>query len=302
VTVVFLVNPASDNGATGRRWPQLARAAASAGLRGDAFFSERPGDLTELARTAADGGATLLVVVGGDGSVNEVVNGIATREGVELAVLPRGTGRDFVRTYGIPSDVSAAVDVVLHGRSRAIDLGHVTYRAWSGEDRVSWFANVASAGMTGAIARRANETSKALGAKASYVRAILRVFVGWAPTEMHITVDGELRRERLLDVAVANGRFLAGGMMLTPEAEPDDGLFDVLLIGALTKRELLVVMPNVFRGTHLPHPKGELLRGAVVTVEADEPLPVQLDGEQPGTTPARFEIVPHALRLRVPAR
>jgi diacylglycerol kinase (ATP) len=301
VSVVFLVNPASDNGATGRRWPQLAHEAAAAGLRGDTFFSERPGHLPELARAAADDGATLLVAVGGDGTVNEVVNGIAGRDGVEVAVLARGTGRDFVRTYGIPHDPAGAVEVALHGRTRTIDLGRVAYRAWSGEERESWFANVASAGMTGAIARRANETTKAFGPKVSYVRAILRVFLGWAPTEMRVTVDGETRTQRLLDVAVANGRFLAGGMMLTPEAEPDDGRFDVLLIGALTKLELAIVMPKVFRGTHLPHPKGELLQGAVVTVDADEALPVQLDGEQPGTTPARFEIVPRALRVRVPA-
>ena len=102
------------------------------------------------------------------------------------------------------------------------------------------------------------------------------------------------------DVVVANGRYFGGGMMICPRAEPDDGLFDVLLIGDLTKRDLLVTLPKTYRGRHLPHPKAELLRGTVVTVDAPEPLPVELDGEQPGTTPARFEIVPQALRLRVP--
>jgi diacylglycerol kinase (ATP) len=102
------------------------------------------------------------------------------------------------------------------------------------------------------------------------------------------------------DVIVANGRYLGGGMMICPEAEPDDGLFDVLLIGDLTKTELVRVMPKLYRGTHLPHPKGEVLRGAAVTIESDQPMPIQLDGEQPGTTPVRFEIVPNAVRLRVP--
>lgn len=87
---------------------------------------------------------------------------------------------------------------------------------------------------------------------------------------------------------------------MTPEASPDDGLFDVLLLGDLTKADLIRTMPKVYKGTHLPHPKAELLRGAAVSVESETPLPVQLDGEQPGTTPVRFEIVPHALRLRVP--
>ena len=106
---------------------------------------------------------------------------------------------------------------------------------------------------------------------------------------------------RMHDVIVANGRYLGGGMMICPEAEPDDGLFDVLLIGDVTRAELLQTMPKLYRGTHLPHKKGELLRGTVVTVESDEPLPIELDGEQPGTTPARFEVVPGSLRLRVPA-
>src|SRR5205085_433134 len=163
---------------------------------------------------AADDGASLLVVVGGDGSVNEVANGIAGRDGVEVAVLPRGTGWDFVRTYGIPHRLAGAIEVALTGRPRAIDLGRVRYRTW---------------------------------------------------------------------------------------ARSDDGRLDVLLIGDLTKRDLLVTLPKAYRGKHLPHPKAELLRGAAVTVEGEQPLPIQLDGEQPGTTPARFEIVPGALRLRAPA-
>jgi diacylglycerol kinase family enzyme len=102
-------------------------------------------------------------------------------------------------------------------------------------------------------------------------------------------------------VVVANGRYFGGGMKICPEAEPDDGFFDVLLIGDLTKRDLLLTLPKTYRGKHLPHPKAEVLRGAVVELETPEPLPVELDGEQPGTTPARFEVVPQTLRLRVPA-
>jgi diacylglycerol kinase family enzyme len=104
----------------------------------------------------------------------------------------------------------------------------------------------------------------------------------------------------MIDVVVANGRYFGGGMKICPEAEPDDGLFDVLTIGDLTKRELVATMPKTYRGTHLPHAKGELLRGRTVVVESDIPVPVELDGEQPGTTPVRFEVVPKALRLRVP--
>jgi diacylglycerol kinase (ATP) len=215
-------------------------------------------------------------------------------------VIARGTGWDFVRTYGIPRDVRSAVTTALEGRSRSIDLGRVGYRAWSGEPGETWFANVASAGMSGAIARRANETTKVLGGRASYLLATLAVFARWSPGELRVSVDGESRTARMHDVVVANGRYFGGGMMICPEASPDDGSFDVLLIGDLTKRDLLLTLPKTYRGRHLPHPKAELLRGRTVTVEADDPVPVELDGEQPGTTPARFELVSRALRVRVP--
>jgi diacylglycerol kinase (ATP) len=230
-----------------------------------------------------------------------VAQGLAGREGIDLAVIPRGTGWDFVRTYGIPRRLEAAVAVARDGATRRIDLGRAGYRAWSGGDGESWFANVASAGMSGAIARRANETSKALGGKVSYAWATFVVFAGWTAAEIEVAVGAERRSARMHDVIVANGRYLGGGMMMTPEASPDDGLFDVLLIGDLTKRDLVFTLPRTYRGAHLPHPKAELLRGAEVAIDSPEPLPVQLDGEQPGTTPVRFEVVPGALGLRVPA-
>ncbi len=247
-----------------------------------------------------DDGASLLVAVGGDGTVNEVVQGLAGREGVELAVIPRGTGWDFVRTHGIPRRFDEAVAVARDGSARPIDLGRARYRAWDRAQAESYFANIASAGMSGAIAKRANETSKALGGKVSYLWATLAVFARWQNDEVRVAVDGERRTGRMHDVIVANGRYIGGGMMICPEAEPDDGLFDVLLIGDLTKRDLMLTLPKTYRGTHLPHPKAELLRGARVEVDADEPLPIELDGEQPGTTPVSFEVVPQALRLRAP--
>ncbi len=242
----------------------------------------------------------MLVVVGGDGSVHEVVNGIAGREGVELAVIPRGTGWDFARSLGLPRKTERAIDVALNGPARTIDLGRATYRPWAGGEGTSWFANVASAGMSGAIAQRANDTTKALGGKVSYVWATFAVFARWSNTEVDVTVDDETRRGRMHDVIVSNGPYIGGGMKICPDADLADGAFDVLLIGDLTKRDLLLTLPKTFRGKHLPHPRAELLRGATVAVEAPEPLPVELDGEQPGTTPARFELVPKALRVRAP--
>ena len=298
---VFLVNPASANSSTGRRWPELARRVAAMGLEGDTLFSERPGHLAELAREAALAGARLLVVVGGDGSVNEVANGlVGIAAQPDVAVVARGTGWDFVRTYEIPRKLEHAVEVALRGNVRTIDLGRVVYRAWDGSEATAVFTNVASAGMSGAIAKRANETTKALGGKLSYLWATFAVFSRWQASEVELTVDDEQRAGRMFDAVVANGRFFGGGLEICPEASPDDGTFDVLTIGDITKRDLVLTMPKIYRGTHLPHPKAELLRGSTVTVTSDAPLPIELDGEQPGTTPVRFEVLPAAMRLRVP--
>jgi YegS/Rv2252/BmrU family lipid kinase len=206
-----------------------------------------------------------------------------------------------VRTFRIPRDLDEAIATALRGDLREVDLGHATFRTWAGAEDAAYFANVGSAGISGAIARRANDTSKALGGKISYYWATLAVYFRWQTDTMRVAVGEDLRAGKMIDVVIANGRYIAGGMMLCPEAEPDDGVFDVLLIGDVTTRDLLFVLPKTYRGNHLPHPRLEVLRGAHVTVDADEPLPIELDGEQPGTTPARFEIVPRALRLRVPA-
>ena len=304
-SVAFLVNPASANGRTARLWPELARRAADRGLDGPAYLSERPGQLAELAQEAAERGAELVVAVGGDGTVNEVARGLLERlersqHVPELAVVPQGTGRDFARTFSLPRDTGKALETALSGHLETIDAGRVSYRSWRGEEQRSYFVNVASAGMSGAIAERANTTSKALGGKASFLMATVRVFSRWKPAEMTVAVDGEERAGPMHDVLVSNCRFLGGGMKMCPDADPTDGVFDVLAIGAITKTDLTMTLPKIYRGTHLPHPKAELLRGARVTIDADIHLPIQLDGEQPGTTPVSFEVIPQALRLRVP--
>ena len=256
------------------------------------MLSEFPGHLAQAAREAGD---LLLVVVGGDGTVNEVVNGAA---GVvaEIAVLPNGTGQDFGRTHGIPSAFDAAVRVALEGETRTIDIGRVEV---GGETR--YFANVGSAGMSGAVARRANAMSKRLGGRATFFYALTREFLAWRNTEVVVRLDGgEERRGPMHDVIVASGRWHGGGMQLAPEASQDDGLFDVVFIGDVNKLDFLTTAPKLYSGRYLGHPKVDHLRSASVTIEAAQPLPVEVDGEPIGTTPARFEVVSAALNVRVP--
>ncbi len=247
-------------------------------------------------------GAGVVVVVGGDGSVHEVVNGLLAsgRAGeVELAVLPRGTGKDFVRSLRIPRDLAAAVSVAKDGRVRTIDAGRARFVAWDGSDAEAYFANFAGAGISGAIARRANSSSKAAGGRVSFLVATVAVFARWKSAPVTVDVEGTQRSGQMFEVLAMNGDYAGGGMWVTPEASPDDGRLDVLLIGDVTKADFVRTFPKIYRGKHLSHPKIEVLRGRAVDVTADVPLPIVLDGEQPGTTPARFEIVADALRVRV---
>jgi diacylglycerol kinase (ATP) len=263
-------------------------------MTGEEVLSEFPGHLAQAAGEAAD---ALLVVVGGDGTVNEVVNGVAGAD-AEVAVLPSGTGQDFGRTHGIPSSFDAAVRVALGGETRTIDLGQVDCVGATSR----FFANVGSAGMSGAVALRANAMSKAFGGRATFFYALTREFLAWQNTEVVVELDGGDQREgRLHDVIVANGRFHGGGMKLAPDAGQDDGLFDVVTIGDVTKLDFLTTAPKLYSGRYLSHPKVELVRSSVVVITAAEPLPLEVDGEPIGTTPARLEVVPAALRLRVPA-
>jgi YegS/Rv2252/BmrU family lipid kinase len=226
--------------------------------------------------------------------LNEVVNGVV-QSGCELAVVPAGTGQDFGRTFRIPTKFDDAVQVALAGTPKEIDVGRVTCAGG-----VRYYANVGSVGMSGAVARRANSMSKRLGGRATFYYAITREFLVWRNTHVTVTVDGGERVGRMHDVIVANGRWHAGGMKLAPEAKPCDGLFDVVLIGDVTKLDFVTTSPKLYSGRYLAHPRIDSVRSATVRIEADEPLPVEVDGEQVAVTPATFEVVPRALRVRVP--
>ena len=258
------------------------------------MLSEFPGHLGQAARDRQD---SLLVVFGGDGSVNEVVNGVAGTV-AEIAVLPGGTGMDFARTHGIPSRFDDAVRVVLGTATRTIDLGRVEL----GDGTSRLFANVGSAGMSGSVARRANGMTKRFGGRATFFYALTREFLAWQNTDVVVELDDGTRREGPMhDVIVANGRYHGGGMQLAPESQQDDGAFDVVTIGDVSKLDFVTTAPKLYSGRYLSHSKVELLRSSTVSIDSTEPLPLEVDGEPIGATPARFEVVPAALRLRVPA-
>jgi diacylglycerol kinase (ATP) len=242
------------------------------------------------------------VALGGDGTVNEVVNGLAPSgpSGPELAILPFGTGRDTIRTYGIPKNAKRALELLRGGRARTIDLGRATFQTDSGEGS-RWYINIGSCGLTGAVAQRAERTSKRLGGTPSFLFATVATFAAWRNVPFRVVVDDGPPLELVANnVICANGRAFGGGFRVCPQAEPDDGLLDVLVWGDVGKLDLALNLPRLYRGTHLGHRKVTVLRARKVYVEPERPLPLELDGERPGMTPATFEIAPQALRLRVP--
>jgi diacylglycerol kinase (ATP) len=305
---LVVVNPAARNGAVGRQWEGLASRLAELGIDVDTAHTQRPGHATELVRSALrSSGPRLVVAVGGDGTVNEVVNGFfedgsAVAPDAELAVVPIGTGRDGVRTYGIPGKPERALLLLADGATRTIDLGRATYTAHAGGEESRLFLNIASCGLSGAVAERANRTSKRLGGTPAFLWATIATFAGWRNVPFTITIDGEQRELVANNTIVANGRYFGGGMHIAPGAKSDDGLLDAIVFGDVGRLDLALNMHRLYRGTILRHRKASHRLARDVLVQPARALPIEIDGEQPGVTPVRFEVVPAALRLRVPHR
>ncbi len=278
----------------------------------DVVFTDRPAHATELAREAAEAGDhDLVIAAGGDGTVNEVVNGLldsqgrAVRDGLELAILAGGTGGDLRRTLGL-QNMDASLAAIGSGRTRLIDVGRLTYRAVDdGEDVDRLFVNIASFGLSGLVDRKVSSYA-GLPGRFAYVAATAQSLWSWRNPTVRVAVDGgegggHFEAELpVVTVAIANGRYFGGGMCVAPDAEPDDGLFDVTLIGDLRRRDVVALSGSLYNGDHVHHPKVVTRRGVLVTAEADVPVYLDVDGEPVGQLPARFEIAPRALAVAVP--
>ena len=296
----MIVNPASANGRTARQWPEIARRAEAVGLAPEVVLTEDRGHATELAATAVSSGAGLVLAVGGDGTVSEVANGMVGAPATDLAVIQRGSGCDFGRTFGISKKTDRALAVAAGGRTQPIDAGRVTFAGPDGASHSRYFANIASAGLTGVAADRVNRSGKPLGATVAFAWAAVATFFSYRNSRFSVEIDDERIDQVCNNVIVANCRYFAGGMKILPAADPSDGLLDVLVWGDVSKADLARNLHKLYRGTHVTHPKATIRRGRRIVVTPQEPLPIEVDGEQPGLTPATFEVVPSALRLRVP--
>lgn len=292
-----IVNPRAAGGATLRRWPELERGLVELGFRITTVLTAGPGDATRRAREAAQGGAELVIAVGGDGTLNEVVNGLMQAGGqVPLAILPAGTGGDTRRTLGIPADPWAAARGLLGAETRSVDVGVARF---GGQER--YFLNIAEAGLGGAAVARVNRTTKVFGGFMSFLVGTLATFASYEPCQLTLRVDGGAPRTlRAWNVVVANGAYFGGGMKVLPMARMDDGMLEVMLVGDVPRRALFANIVNLYRGTHLRQAGVEHFRAREVEITAERPLLLDLDGEQPGTSPVSFGVRPGALLVRVP--
>ena len=291
-----VVNPSAGRGRTRKLLPRLTDALERADLDVDVRVSHDFDDARAIARRALDAGRGI-VACGGDGTVSELA-GLAAEAGGVLAMIPTGAGNDFARHLGLdhrrPLD---AIGVLETGRLGVVDLG----RAATGET-TAWFASVANTGFDSEANRWANEV-RWVGGTTLYVLAVLRTLVAYRPHHFRLSVDGTAREIEAWLVAVGNGRCYAGGMMVTPGAELDDGQLDVCVVGPVSRTEFLRSFPRVFRGTHVTHPAVVMLRGRSVSIESlDDTLPMELygSGERIGLLPARLESVPGAVHVMVP--
>lgn len=301
---VFIVNPRSAHGTTRARWPALEAYLRDLGMAGQTYYTACPDDARRLTVEALRAGTRLVVAVGGDGTINEVVNGFfdpaAPAPGeAELGILPCGTGGDLIRTLGISRNPYHAAEQLLKGNTRRLDVGRARFQA-AGKQVERYFINIAEAGLGGAVADRVNRASKKLGGFASFLAGTLAAFATYQPCQMTIGVDGAPPRSlRAWNVVVGNGRYFGGGMHILPGAQPDDGWFDVMVVGDVPRSALFANVVSIYRGTHLHQAGVEHFRAREVTVDATEPLLLDLDGEQPGCSPVTFQVVPGALSVRL---
>ncbi|MGM0574546.1 MAG: diacylglycerol/lipid kinase family protein [Myxococcota bacterium] len=272
-------------------------------------FTDYAGHATELAREALDDGVQRIVVAGGDGTVHEVVNGWLDDEGrprrddAVLGLLPGGTGGDLRKSLDIP-DMDGALVALTSGRTRTLDVGRLTYhRVDEDAEATRWFVNIVSFGLGGEVVRQV-QGWPALTGRFAYAAAGAKVLWGWRNPQVRLEIEGAGEHfewdGRVVLGAVANGRFFGGGMEIAPDAEPDDGVFDVTVLGDLRRRDMLPLLGRIYGGRHVGHPKVQVHQATRVVADSDDTVYLDVDGEPLGRLPATFEIVPGALRVAVP--
>ncbi len=324
-----IANPKAGAGAVEEEWGLIERLLRARIPEIDYAFTEGPGHATLLAREALRSGWEMIVAVGGDGTLNEVVNGFYDKPDIDalytiddhgwmtrqrdgapqpindnavLGVLPLGTGGDFRRTIGLMGGHSESVEHLSGQHVREVDLGEVGFIDDDGNIATRYFINIASAGFSGAVDRVVNSSWKGLGGKSSFMLATARAFARYKNVEVELRLDDTVEIDgKMNNIVVANGEFFGGGMWIAPGAELDDGQFQVVLMGDLKRREILGLTFDIYQGKHLQNKKIFRRRASRVSARATDGAVAMLDidGEAPGRLPALWTNHHGALRLKL---
>jgi diacylglycerol kinase (ATP) len=259
-------------------------------------LTNKPGSAARFAKTAIGKGRTTIVAAGGDGTLNEVINGIGEKFGdVRVGLLPLGTGNDFGRSIAMPVDLEAALEVIRAGETRAVDLVRVT------SDEVRYFVNVSAGGFSGLMNEKLTPDMKKTWGPLAYLRSAAAALPELRAYRTTLSLDNEESiTMELYNVVVANGRYVAGGRLIAPEASIDDGLLDVILIPQRPAAEMALIVAQIALGTHLSSEAVVYRRARKVTVNSKPGMWFNVDGELVGNEPATFEIAPRALRFIAP--
>jgi len=277
----IILNPQSGKGATGKRIPEIQQALNELGLNYCLTLTERPWHAAELAREAIVDGYDVIVAVGGDGTVNEIVNGILSCQDKDigdavLGVLPVGRGNDFCFASGIPLDFKAACQNLATARVRTLDAGRISSEQNS---MTRYFGNGVGIGFDAVVSRVANR-AKLTGFLGYLIAALQTMYIYYQAPEMQIELSNEMIRQRSLMVSVMNGRRAGGGFLMAPNGNPGDGVFDLCIAKNISKAGILLLIPRFIHGTQGTHPAIQFKKDTHVTVRAmDGLLPVHVDGE-----------------------
>ncbi|MGV8936299.1 MAG: diacylglycerol/lipid kinase family protein [Allorhizobium sp.] len=302
-------NPASGKRAGRRLWPHFEQALARHLGTIEIVQTKATGDAQRLATALCDKGVDLLIAVGGDGTISEVVDGIlrSTRPKTPFSFIRSGSGADFARNFDLADEPDAVVRAIAAAPLRLIDVGHLTCRGHDGEPTQRYFVNIASLGVSGRVAQSVNRHRGGflLSGEGRFLLHSLRETWRYRPQAVRLMLDGdEVFCGPVTLIAAANGGWFGGGMRIAPGADLTSGYLEVVVVRAATRLKLLQLLNSVYSAGHLANPLVSVHRARSIEVllvdgsDADW-LPVDCDGESPGHIAARFDIVPAALNLKI---
>lgn len=295
---MVIVNPRARGGVSRVTWLVISDALKRAGIDFDHAFTEGVGHGVELAEGAVEKGYGLVIAAGGDGTVNEVVNGIVDDDGrgrATLGIISAGSVGDFGHMMGLPRTYAGACRMFADYNKTTVDLGMVEYFD-KGQKIRRFYINTAGVGFVSDVVRNADRRMKFIGGTVPYIIGLVPIVVRYRNKDVVLNIDGDRTEERDFVIVVNNGRYLGGGKVF-PDADPSDGLLDVVVVGDMSRLQMITTLPRFYVGTHISHNKIRMCRAKTVEVDSAQRLPLQVDGELVGETPVSFRVVPAALSI-----